>query len=338
MAGATLAPALPAIDAFFQTQPHATFWVKLLLTLPALFTAMTAPLVGWTIDRIGRKPLLIGATVLYGLAGGSGLVLSSLSGLLVGRAFLGMAVAGIMTTATTLMTDYYHGSQRNRVMSSQAAFMAYGGIVFQLLGGILADVGWRYPFAVYLMAFGVTGLVLGFIEEPTTASRLAIAPAESGSKSGAIVTPAIATPLLTLVGIYGLLFLSMVAFYLLPVHLPFYLHTFFGFSNTQTGIAFALLNLASALLSMQYKWGRKYLNFAGIQVFVCVMMGLGYVAIALAHSVMVMGAGLIWAGMGLGWLLPNLNLWLAAIASPERRGRLVGGLTTAMFLACIIHE
>lgn len=63
MAGATIAPALPQIQQFFHKGPDAEFWVKLMLTLPALFTAISAPFAGIIIDRFGRKPLLIGAVI-----------------------------------------------------------------------------------------------------------------------------------------------------------------------------------------------------------------------------------------------------------------------------------
>ena len=91
MAGATISPALPQIETFFAEVPNAAFWVKLMLTMPALLTAISAPFVGIIIDRFGRKPLLVAATLLYGTAGGSGLVLSSLTGLLVERALLGLS-------------------------------------------------------------------------------------------------------------------------------------------------------------------------------------------------------------------------------------------------------
>lgn len=67
--------------------------------------------------------------VLYAITGSSGIYLESLGAILAGRALLGVAVAGVMTTATTLIADYYEGTVRARV-SWQAAFMSFGGVVF----------------------------------------------------------------------------------------------------------------------------------------------------------------------------------------------------------------
>ena len=73
MAGATISPTLPSIGKVFADTPRSDLLVRLVLTLPALFTAIGAPIAGGIIDRFGRRPLLFGVIVLYALAGGSGL-------------------------------------------------------------------------------------------------------------------------------------------------------------------------------------------------------------------------------------------------------------------------
>jgi MFS family permease len=135
MAGATISPSLPTMREHFATLPNADYLVRLALTLPALFIAIGAPLVGIIIDRLGRKPLLLLALGLYGIAGASGFVLNDLNWLLVGRAFLGVSVAGIMTIATTLIADYYTGATRAQFLGLQASFMGLGGVLFLILGG-----------------------------------------------------------------------------------------------------------------------------------------------------------------------------------------------------------
>ena len=139
MAGATIAPSLPAMQEHFRDVNNAALWVRLVLTLPALFIVAGSLIAGVVVDRFGRKPLLLAAAALYGMAGTSGYVLDSLFHILIGRAFLGLAVAGIMVTATTLIADYYSGPARAAFLGLQAAFMGLGGVVFLSLGGFLAD-------------------------------------------------------------------------------------------------------------------------------------------------------------------------------------------------------
>ncbi|MCH7480874.1 MAG: MFS transporter, partial [Chloroflexi bacterium] len=40
--------------------------------------------------------------------------------------------------------------------------------------------------------------------------------------------------------------------------------------------------------------------------------------------------GLLISGIGLGLLLPNLNLWLVSVIPPAVRGRAIGGLATVV--------
>jgi MFS family permease len=125
MASAIVAPSLPAMLQHFESVPNAAYWVRLVLTLPALFIAISAPILGILVDRIGRKPLLFLSLIIYGLAGSSGLWLNSLDTIIIGRAFLGVSVAGISISTTTLIADYYSGAARGKFLGLQAAFKNY---------------------------------------------------------------------------------------------------------------------------------------------------------------------------------------------------------------------
>jgi MFS family permease len=72
------------------------------------------------IDRFRRKGLLGLSVFLYGLAGSSGFLLDQVGLILLGRMLLGFSVAGIMTTATTLIVDYYMGAARAKFLGLQA--------------------------------------------------------------------------------------------------------------------------------------------------------------------------------------------------------------------------
>ena len=148
MAGATISPALSSIERTFADVSGLNLLivalgpavlVGLVLTTHGLFIAVGSPLISAIADRFGRRGLFL--TVVYALAGGSGFVLGSLISILVGRALLGLAVAGITVTVTALITDYYDDDTHETILGRQAAFMAFGGVLFLPLGGILADVG-----------------------------------------------------------------------------------------------------------------------------------------------------------------------------------------------------
>jgi MFS family permease len=61
-------------------------------------------------------------------------------------------------------------------------------------------------------------------------------------------------------------------------------------------------------------------------------LGIGYSIIGLATSYGVVLLGLAIAGLGLGLLMPNMNVWVASSVPDTLRGRALGGLTTFFFL------
>jgi MFS family permease len=323
MAGATIAPSLPQMNMVFQEVPHAELLVKLLLSVHALFIALCAPFSGILLDRWGRKPVLTIAVILYGLAGSSGLVLDSLFAILVGRAFLGVSVAGIMSGFTTLIGDYFEGSKLSKFMGLQAAFTGFGGVIFLTAGGLLADIGWRFPFLIYLFAFSVLPGVLFFIYEPQIDKT-------SGYKASTDTKPPL--PIKNLILLNSLAFLGMLVFYMVPVQLPFYLKSLKNVNNTQIGMAIATMILCAALISMQYGKVRDRFSFQRIFSLLFLLMGTGYLIIAAATSYYQVIAGLIVSGAGFGLLMPNVNVWLVSLVSPEVRGRAVGGLTTCFLM------
>lgn len=325
MAGATIAPALPQMHTAFVTTPHIDLLVKLLLSVHALFIAISAPFAGWLMDRWGRKPVLIGAVVLYGLAGSSGFYCDSLYAIFVGRAFLGIAVAGIMSGFTTLIGDYYSGDRLHRIMGLQAAFTGFGGLVFLTAGGVLADLGWRYPFLIYLFAFIVLPGVLVYLYEPVGKKDI-----RGAHQSSDILDKN--SPLRLLVFIYALAFTGMLVFYMIPVQLPFYLESMGSISSTRVGIAIGIMTLVGALTSTQFKKIKARLSHTRIYVVFALLMGFGYLGLSLANSYPVVIAAMIVSGLGFGLLMPNVNVWTVSLVPPSIRGKAVGGLTTFFLL------
>lgn len=104
---------------------------------------------------------------LSGLAGGAGYMIDSLPVLLASRALLGIGAAGIYVTATILLTEYFTNErQRETILCWQGAFITSGGVVCLLLGGVLASIGWRMPFLIYLVALPLIPLIAIGLYEP----------------------------------------------------------------------------------------------------------------------------------------------------------------------------
>ncbi len=328
MSGATIAPSLPAIAEHFSGTPNADLLTRLVLTIPALSIAVCAPLAGLIVDRYGRKRLLILATLAYVASGTSGVVLDTLPAILIGRALLGVSVAGVMTAATTLVGDYLSGTARARFLGLQSAFMAFGGVVVLSGGGLLAELHWRGPFFVYLTALFLVPFMVATLYEPErTPQSMPSADSRDPDPAGASAS---GWRLIAL--IYAVALATFVAFYMLPVQLPFYLKAMGVPEPSLAGLAIASGALVAAVVSMSYARIRARLSHRSIVALGFALMGVGYGIVAAADSYGVILAAMVMNGLGMGSVMPNLSVWLMARAPAALRGRAVGGLSASIFL------
>ena len=118
MGGAAVAPALPLISAAFPGASDTS--ISLIITLPALAIAITGFFIGALSDRIGKIRILAASVAIFTLAGSSGYYLTSIPAILAGRFILGIGIAGIICTTSSLIVCYYDGITRARVLGYQA--------------------------------------------------------------------------------------------------------------------------------------------------------------------------------------------------------------------------
>lgn len=324
MAGAVVAPSLPQLTEHFKDIPNYELLTRLIITLPALFMAIFSPLVGFLTDKYGRLKLLIFFYVLYALSGVSGYFLSDLYHILIGRAFLGVAVAGIMTITVTLVGDYLHGDERNSFMGLQGAFMGIGGVVFINLAGLMADHHWQDPFLIYLFSILVIVFAFLFLYEPDRSEFL--------DKRSDLKTEPLPIPKLKIALVLIIIFLSMIFFYMIPVQLPYLMKQKLDISNAGVGLSISIYTFTGALVAMNLKRLKKLFSFPVLFFFAFFFVGIGYSIISFAGSRLVFSLGLFVAGLGGGIMMPSGNLWIMQLAPPSFRGRIMGMSSTAMFL------
>ncbi|WP_276249103.1 MFS transporter [Haladaptatus sp. YSMS36] len=327
MSGATIAPALPAIQREFATTPNASILVGLVLTMHGLFIAVGAPVIGLLADRYGRRWLLLGSTVIYAIAGSSGFVLDSLVAILAGRAVMGLAVAGVMVTVTALITDYYEEDHRETVLGRQGAFMSLGGVVLLPLAGVLAEISWRVPFLVYATAMLLLPLMAFALPEPDRHKPTAHRPTSIHELRRTLVR----FPLGSLALIFSLALVSQIIFYMIPVQIPFYLESQTGASATLVGVALTASTFTGGVVSLLYGRIRTVVSVIAIIALTFSFMSIGFIVIGVSQTLLGVVVGLVLVGAGIGVILPNLNTWIAAITPETVRGRALSGLTSAIF-------
>lgn len=171
-----LGPVLPDIQRELAATPNVAVLVPIMMALPALMIALVAPFAGIMTDRLGRRGPLLAALALYGVVGMLPMWLGSLQGIIVSRALLGVTEAVIMTSATTLIGDYFEGGTRARWLAFQGAAASLAAMIFFGLGGALGELGWRTPFLMYASSCFLLPLAYFLLREPVGAALTAGGP------------------------------------------------------------------------------------------------------------------------------------------------------------------
>ncbi|MFO1157785.1 MAG: MFS transporter [Reyranellaceae bacterium] len=319
MAGAVVAPALPAMREHYAGLPNAAMLVVLVMTLPGLVIAVASPFMGLVADLFGRSRVLVFGLALFVASGASGYLLDSLYGILVGRVLVGLAVACVMTAATALLVDLTEGMARNVVIGQQIAATGIGGLVFPLLAGVLTQYDWRAAFLAYLLPIILVPLAWSGVKD-------VIKPAQAPPSS--LAEFPVARGVIT----YALAVLGMIVLYAIPLQIPYALSNIGDASPVLSGLQIGIASFSAAIWSLLF--GKLRARFSPI-VLVAISFGamaIGYLIVSRAPDIVVITIGLVVAGAGFGINLPNLSSWLQESVPFGLRGRAAGGLTSAVAL------
>ena len=304
----TISASLPDMTNTFSDVPNGPKLVKLILSFPGLFIALTAMIAGIFIDKFGRLKLLGFALVLYAIAGTSGYWLTNIYLILAGRALLGVAVGVTMTIVTTLVADYYQGQARQKFAGIQIAVMSLGGIIFITLGGILADIRWEVPFLLYLFSLLIFPFTYIYLKEPKEII-------ENKKREHSIKSPSI------IWFVFLNIMIMWILFFIIPIQIPFYLKSLGIEKNALVGIAIASSTLFSAVAAISYSKIKDKLTFKQIFCIGYFLMAIAFAIIAMGNSYFMVMLGMLFAGLGMGLMIPNANVWVMQLAPPEIRGR-----------------
>lgn len=195
-------------------------------------------------------------------------------------------------------------------------------MVFLTLGGYLADLNWRLPFLNYLLAWLILPFILLVLPEPQR-NRAA-------KQVESMVAEAVPWTLLMMT--YGIALVTQIVFYMIPVQIPFYLQQLTNANAAQSGLAIALATLATAISALSYQRLKAQFTFLNLYTIAFLMMGFGHLIISFVRTYEMVLVGLAIAGLGVGLLMPNMNVYLTSSTPAILRGRILGGLTTSFFL------
>lgn len=161
----TITPAIQSIaDAF----PDVAFSTLLLVsTLPSLLiipaTLFSGAMAG---TKIGYRPLLLVALILFLAGGVAPAFLNNFTTIFLSRAVFGIGIGLLSPLGNALVLGLFEGQERANMLGLGGVVMNLGGIAFQMLGGFLAAISWRYAFLAHGLAVISLLVVLFLLPEP----------------------------------------------------------------------------------------------------------------------------------------------------------------------------
>ena len=164
-------PSLPAIAAELSPDApnHAQLVVGVFFFSLGFGTLFSGPLS----DQFGRKPVLLGGLVLYGIGALVAWQSQSLTGILTARALQGLGAAGPRVVTASITRDLYSGRQMARIMSFIMIVFSLVPALAPLIGQtIAAHFGWRAVFLAFVL-FAVAVGTWFAVRQPETLPRAA---------------------------------------------------------------------------------------------------------------------------------------------------------------------
>jgi MFS family permease len=287
MASTAVAPILGSIgETFINTNP---ILLKMILTIPAVMTIPVSLLSGRFASKLKKRHILIVGILFYWLGGFLPYFSDNIYTLLFFRAFLGVGIGLILPLSTSIITDFFDGDERKKMIGLSSAWNNIGGALAVLLSGILGRVSWRYSFGTYLIAVFPLIMVIYILPEPP---KMEIK--QKTSKN--IMNKALIT-----VSMRMLLFYMI--FYVLPTNTALFIKSENLGSTGASAFSIASTSFVSFLTGLYFsKIITKLKNYSELSGWFA--MFLGFLTLSTSHSVIFLYMSVLLIGFAFAILFP----------------------------------
>ena len=153
MANVAISPGLAQIGKEFSEVPD--YLIQMLITLPALLMIPASLCLNWLVKRFRVKQVVIGSLIVFIVCGLLPTVTTNFWILLCLRALQGFSVGIISPLSSLLITTFFSGEQQFKTMGGRTSVESIGAVFMMIVGGYLADYGWKYTFLIYMIAIPV---------------------------------------------------------------------------------------------------------------------------------------------------------------------------------------
>lgn len=139
--------------------------IGLVMTVYFVASGTTLFFVGTLADMFGRRTVVLPSLLVFGVASTAVLFVDSFVVLLGLRMLQGAAFPAITPLSTALIGDIYSGPAGTTAQGMKSSAAGIAGLLGPVLAGLLAVLGWQYPFLLGALAFPTFLLVYRFLPE-----------------------------------------------------------------------------------------------------------------------------------------------------------------------------
>ncbi|SOB60022.1 Major facilitator superfamily MFS_1 [Pseudodesulfovibrio profundus] len=306
----SIIPALPDIMQELDITPVQIGLVISIFTLPGV---LLSPLVGVLADRIGRKVILVPSLFVFGGFGFACFFAQSFEQLLVLRFLQGVGAGPLGVIYATIIGDLYEGKERGQAMGYNASVLSIGTAAFPAVGGVLALIGWKWPFLLPLLAIPLGLAISTRLDSPEPSNNSSLKEYFSEALTRMKTKQALslfATTLVTFIILYG------------PIvtYLPILLDTRFDANPASIGLVFLISSGFSGLASFQL--GRLSSSFGQrpLLIAAAILYGFSMVLMPMAPGIWHVIPPVICFGLAQGLNIPTVMTMISSLAPMEQRG------------------
>ena len=320
-------PILPKMEDALAIDATDRLLVKMVMAVTGVSIMLGAPAAGWLADKVGRPPLLIWSLLLFVPLGCSVYFTNDLLVIVGTRGLLGLCAATIFTVAITMIGDIPDLHTRNRIIGFQVSMATLSAAVSLPLAGLLGDIHWQLPFALYALPLPLAAAAYWAFRNDSTGKFSKQDAQGSGPPAGRFSIP------------IGLIFLALLAGSIATVpgtYMPFEIRNIGITSSGAIGFAMMIPAIISGIIAGFYGRARKFISSraAFTLCFGITAIGLGLFVLATSYEGIV--GSLVVVGFGISWLTTNTIARATEAATDATRGRVVGMVKGAFFAASFV--
>ena len=316
-----------------ETTAQVTLIAGFLLTTYAVLQFVCGPIMGNLGDRYGRRPVLLGSLVAFGLDYLLMGFAPTVAWLFLGRAIAGVAGA-VYSPAMAYIADV--SPPEKRAQSFGVMGLAFGGgfILGPAIGGMLGAFGPRAPFLVAATLAGVN-FIYGYFVLPESLPRESRRKFE-WSRANPLGTLLALRRYPAVIAIAGAVFLWQLGHQVYPSTWAFFAKIRFHWSELEIGASLAFVGVLMAF-TQGYLTGKIVPRIGEHRA---ILLGVGSGVLSMLMLAFATQSWFAYVALGAGFLqglaYPSMNAIMSKQVPANEQGELQGGVASMMSLTTIL--